>query len=243
MFPIRDLNPSRGVAVVTLGVIVANVLVFVLWQPHTGTQADVAFLYRYAAIACELFGRHPLERAELDAGHCMAQAAGGALFPDKGLRLSVGVSMFLHGGLLHLAGNMWFLWIFGDNVEAAFGHAGYALLYAVAGVLATAGFVLWHPDNVVPLVGASGAIAGVLGAYLVLFPARTVLALWFLGVIPVPAVVFLGLWFAGQFGVAEPGVAWEAHVAGFLVGVAGAWLFRQPLLRRAARAAHRPPAR
>ena len=242
MFPLRDLNPSRGVAFVTLAVIAINVLVFALWQPHTGTEADVAFLYRYAAVACELIGRHPLERAELDAGRCLAQATGGALFPDKGLALSVAVSMFLHGGLLHLAGNMWFLWIFGDNVEAAFGHAGYALLYVLAGVAATAGFALLHPDNVVPLVGASGAIAGVLGAYLVLFPGHTVLALWFLGVLPVPAVIFLGLWFAGQFGVADAGVAWEAHVAGFLVGVAVALLFRAPLARRAARASRRAAA-
>ncbi|MSQ42527.1 MAG: rhomboid family intramembrane serine protease [Dehalococcoidia bacterium] len=193
MFPIRDLNPSRGAAVVTLAVIAVNVLVFLLWQPHTGTEADVAFLYRYTAVACELAGRHPVERAEIEASRCLARAAGVPLFPDKRLELSVGVSMFLHGGLLHLAGNMWFLRIFGDNVEAAFGHLGYALLYALAGVAATAGFALLHPDNVTPLVGASGAIAGVLGAYLVLFPTHTVLALWFLGLLPVPAVVFLGL--------------------------------------------------
>ncbi len=233
MFPIRDLNPTRGVAYVTLAIIAANVLVFALWQPHQGQLAELAFLYHYAAVACELVTRRALDVAELDAQRCLAQSVGAPLFPDKNLGLSVLVSMFLHSGVLHIAGNMWFLWIFGDNVEEAFGRIGYAALYLVAGLAAAAGFTLLHPGSVVPLVGASGAIAGVLGAYLVLFPGRPVLAIWIYGLIPVPSFIFLGLWFVGQFSTGDVGVAWEAHVAGFLAGLAIALVLRAPLMRRA----------
>ena len=226
MFPIRDLNPARGLAIVTLAVIAANVIVFVVWQPHTTADAQIAFLYRWAAVACELVTRHPLEALALETGRCIAPSGADVLFPEKHLALSVLVSMFLHSNIVHIAGNMWFLWIFGDNVEEAFGAIGYIALYLVAGLAAAAGFTLLHPGSVTPMIGASGAIAGVLGAYLVLFPARPVLALSIIGVVPVPSAIFLGLWFVGQFGVADPGVAWEAHVAGFLAGAVVAMLLR-----------------
>jgi len=231
VFPLRDLSPTRGSALVTIALIAINVVVFLAWQPHTGGQrAEVEFLYQRAAVACEVTHFRPLSERDLLQGECAAES-GPAIFPGKQIPLSIVVSMFLHGGLLHLLGNMWFLWIFGDNVEEAFGHLAYLLLYLVAGIGATIGFALMHADSVDPLVGASGAIAGVLGAYLVLFPRGWVLALWFLGVVPVPAVLFLGLWFLGQFGVATPGVAWEAHVAGFLIGAAVSLVFRRSLLR------------
>ena len=232
MFPIRDLNPTRGTAYITIAITLANVLVYVLWQPHGGQLAQLDFLYHYAAVACELVTRQPIDVGELTAQHCLPQSLGTPVFPDKNLPLSVLVSMFLHSGLLHIAGNMWFLWIFGDNVEEAFGAVGYALLYLVAGIAAAAGFTLVHADSVQPLIGASGAIAGVLGAYLVLFPTRPVLALWVFGLIPVPSLIFLGLWFVGQFSTGDAGVAWEAHVAGFVAGALIALAFRGPLLRR-----------
>ena len=230
MFPIRDLNPSRGTALVTIALILVNVATFFAWQPHGDPQAEAEFLYRRAAVACEVTGLAPISVVDLDAGRCVPDRSP-ALFPTKQIGLSILVSMFLHGGLLHLLGNMWFLWIFGDNIEEAFGHLGYLLMYLVAGIGATLGFSLLHADSVEPLIGASGAIAGVLGAYLVLFPRGWVLALWFLGIVPVPAVLFLGLWFLGQFGVATEGVAWEAHVVGFVIGAAIALLFRARLLR------------
>ncbi len=232
MFPLRDLNPSRGTAIVTLLLIALNVAAFIGWQPHGDGNAEAAFLYERAAVACEITTREPLTDAALRSGRCASGGAssGGALFPAKQIALSIATSMFLHGGVVHLLGNMWFLWIFGDNVEEAFGHLGYLLLYALAGVGATLGFVALHPGSVEPLIGASGAIAGMLGAYLVLVPRGWVLALWFLGIIPVPAVIFLGLWFVGQFSVAAPGVAWEAHVVGFTIGAVVALALRRPLL-------------
>ena len=229
MFPIRDLNPSRGVAIVTITLIVLNVLAFAVWQPHSDLAAETEFLYQRATVACEVTSFAPISERDLDLGHCVDDQAP-PIFPDKNIALAVLTSMFLHGGWLHLLGNMWFLWIFGDNIEEAFGHLGFVLLYLVAGVGATLGFALLHATNVEPLVGASGAIAGVLGAYLVLFPRGWVLAVWFLGIVPVPAVIFLGLWFIGQFSVATEGVAWEAHVAGFLVGALTSLALRRPLL-------------
>ncbi|MGE3855664.1 MAG: rhomboid family intramembrane serine protease [Dehalococcoidia bacterium] len=230
MFPLRDLNPSRGVPLVTLVLIAANLVAFFAWQPHGDRGAQRAFLYERAAVACEVTTLTPITINDIQRGHCVADDAP-LLFPDKAIPLSIVVSMFLHGGLLHLLGNMWFLWIFGDNIEEAFGHLGFLLLYLVAGVGATFAFSLLNFDNVAPLIGASGAIAGVLGAYLVLFPRGWVLALWFLGIVPVPAVLFLGLWFIGQFSIPTEGVAWEAHVGGFVIGAAVAVLLRGRLLR------------
>ena len=231
MFPLRDLNPSPGTAIVTIVLVALNLAAFFIWQPHTTQNAEIEFLYQRAAVACEVTGFVPVSSIDLQSGECVQENVT-PLFPSKNIALSVLVSMFLHGGLLHLLGNMWFLWIFGDNIEEAFGHIGYLLLYLFAGVGATLAFALLHADSVEPLIGASGAIAGVLGAYLVLFPKGWVLALWFLGIIPVPAIVFLGLWFVGQFSVATEGVAWEAHVAGFVIGALVALLLRGRLLSR-----------
>jgi membrane associated rhomboid family serine protease len=127
---------------------------------------------------------------------------------------------------------MWFLWIFGNNVEEAYGNLGYLAIYVASGLVATAAFVVANPDAVDPLVGASGAIAGILGAYLVLFPTHKVLSLFFVFFVPIPAVLFLGLWFASQFGIQDSSVAWEAHVGGFLFGVLLTLPLRSFLLRR-----------
>ncbi|MEX1022888.1 MAG: rhomboid family intramembrane serine protease [Dehalococcoidia bacterium] len=236
MFPIRDLNPKHSATVLTLLIIAANVAVFFFWQPFgQGVQAETEFLYERAAVPCELTEQRPIVAADLALGECAPAALGQAFFPEKNLWLSVLTSMFLHAGLLHLLGNMWFLWIFGDNVEDAFGHVGFILVYVLSGIAATAGFVWLHPTETVPLIGASGAIAGVLGAYLVLFPLRPVLALLGLFVLPVPALLFIGVWFLGQFAVDAPGVAWEAHVAGFIAGVV-LTLLAKPALRRSTRA-------
>jgi len=234
VFPISDLNPARGTPLLTILVILANVLVFFLVQPRD-FEASLEFGYRNAAIACELTTAEPLTANEVRSGRCLADGSADALFPNKQLALSVLTSLFLHGNFLHLAGNMWFLWIFGNNVEEAFSRIGYALLYLLGGVAATLAFVWAQPTSTDPLVGASGAIAAVLGAYLVLFPSRLVMSVVFITLIPVPAALFLGLWFLGQFAVADPGVAWQAHVGGFVVGALVALVFRGLLLRRVER--------
>ena len=230
MFPIRDLNPTRIFPVVTLALIALNIVIFFFWQPGGEREAD--FVYAHAAIACEVTTGQPLTANQYEAKTCTAVRGGVTFFPEKQVNAAVLVSMFLHGGLLHLAGNMWFLWLFGNNIEEAFGSVLFVAFYLIAGVAAALGFVALHPDNVTPLVGASGAIAGVLGAYFVLFPTRWVLSLVVFILLPVPAIVFLGLWFAMQFAVQDPGVAWESHVTGFVFGAAIALVCRPFLLAR-----------
>ncbi len=162
--------------------------------------------------------------------------------------VTVFTSMFLHGGLLHVAGNMLYLWIFGDNVEDRMGHGRFLVFYLLCGVAAALAQTITAPDSVVPMVGASGAIAGVMGAYFVLYPKSRIVTLiplfFFFQVIEVPAILFLGIWFLMQFlsgvgsivtttgGGPAGGVAFWAHVAGFVAGISGVIVFRRPERQR-----------
>ena len=233
MLPIRDVNPTRITPWMTLLLIAACTIVFFAFQSRQTQGEQFEFLYRRAAISCELLTGQPLTEVEIRNDVCETDAAQ-PVFPEKQPLVAVLTSMFLHGGVGHLLFNMWSLWIFGNNVEEAFGHFRYLLLYLVGGVVATLAFVAVNPDSTVPLVGASGAIAAALGAYAVLFPAHRVLTLlgWIL--IPLPAIIFLAFWFFAQFGLGGTGTAWEAHVGGFLFGLVVALLFRRSLLRRVA---------
>lgn len=238
MFPLRDLNPTRIFPVLTIGLIALNVAVFFFWQPTDNLKEETEFLYENAAIACEITTGDPLSEIEIARDECRDDDAE-SVFPDKNVWIAGLVSMFLHGGLGHLLPNMWFLWVFGNNVEEAYGTGGYILMYLVAGIGATAAFVFANPEATVPMIGASGAIAGVLGAYLVLFPTHRVLTLFFFIFVHVPAGAYLALWFFLQFAYQEPGVAWEAHVGGFIVGVLLTLPLRPVLLGRVRRL-HRP---
>ena len=201
--------------------------------------AEIEFSYEYAAIPCELTQGRPLAVAEItrtqvrgDFDACDHTPEGPVPFPDKQVWLAVVVSMFLHGGWFHLAGNMVFLWVFGNNIEDHLGIIRYLLFYVAAGVVATATHVVLQVDSTVPLVGASGAIAGVMGAYLVWFPWARVRTLVLLGVIPVwprlPAALLLTVWFVTQFWThPDAGVAWAAHVGGFVFGMAMALFARR----------------
>ena len=230
MFPIRDLNPTRTTPIVTVSIIAINLVVFFLWQPQTGSAEEEDFLYENAVIACELSEGEPLTNRERATGIC--GSAGDQLSPSKSVYVAALVSMFLHGGLVHILGNMWFLWIFGNNIEEAFGTLGFIIFYLVTGLIATAAFVIVNPSETVPLVGASGAIAGVLGSYLVLFPRHRVLTLLFVFFVPISALWFLGIWFLSQFLVADVGVAWQAHVGGFISGMIITLPLRERILER-----------
>ena len=217
---------------ITVGLIAMNVLVFFFWQPQADDAAATTdFLYEHAAVAWrKLTTGEPISANEVRQDVCVD--GGEPVFPDKNVWSSAIVSMFLHGGLFHLLGNMWFLWIFGNNVEEAYGTFGYLALYIIAGLAATFAFVFVNPNATVPLVGASGVIAGVLGAYAVLFPRHRVLSLVFVIFVPVPALFFLGVWFVTQFAISDVTTAWEAHVAGFVVGVVVTLPLRNRLLGR-----------
>lgn len=238
LFPLRDLNPTRIFPILTIGFILINVAVFFLWQPHDSIDAEYEFLYENAAVACELTTGDPLSLEEIDTGRCVDDDSRPE-FPNKNIWLAAAVSMFLHGGIGHLLSNMWFLWIFGNNVEEAYGTGGFLLMYLVSGLGATAAFVMMNPDATVPMIGASGAIAGVLGAYLVLFPRHRILSLFLYFFVHVPAGIYLLIWFGLQFLTQEEGVAWEAHVGGFIVGALLTLILR-PILVARLRRLHQP---
>jgi len=215
MIPLRDIIPSRTTPVVTIALITINVLVF-LYELSLGRAVDAFTLYW-------------------------------GLVPAAFSWVAVFTSMFLHGGFLHVAGNMLYLWIFGDNVEDRMGHGRFLVFYLLCGVAAALAQTITAPDSVIPMVGASGAIAGVMGAYFVLYPKSRIVTLipifFFFQVIEVPAILFLGIWFLMQFlsglgsivSVASGstgGVAFWAHVAGFVAGLSGVVVFRRPERQR-----------
>jgi membrane associated rhomboid family serine protease len=218
VIPLRDENPVSATPVVTLALLGACVLVF-LWQVSLGAADFNRIIFTLGVIPAVLFGH-----AQLPSEFAMVPPAA-----------TVVTSMFLHAGWMHLAGNMLYLWIFGDNVEDRMGRARFLVFYLVCGVAAVFAQALPAPEARVPMVGASGAISGVLGAYLVLFPRARVLVLvpfgFILKVIRLPAVWVLGLWFAIQLVSSlmapsgEGGVAFRAHLGGFVAGLVLAGLF------------------
>jgi membrane associated rhomboid family serine protease len=246
LFPLSDDDRRLvGPAYVTLALLALNVAVYVLFQ---GLGSDEAFTYGWSVIPQEITtGVDLVGPVELVSG-----AERVTLVHTPGpvpIYLTILSAMFMHGGLMHLGGNLLYLWIFGDNVEHRFGSATFLVFYLACGLAATFAQVVLDPDSVIPNLGASGAISGVLGAYLVLFPRNSVRALVFYFVVRVPALVVLGLWIVFQFvngygalfaSEQTGGVAYGAHIGGFVAGVVGAWLLRgrrpeQPAAARVAR--------
>jgi len=213
MIPLKNLRPRVHFPTVTLALIVINFIVF-FYQLTLDPRALQSFIFTYSMIPA---------RAQLALAHSQYTVAQGFV--------PLFTSMFLHGGWLHIIGNMWFLWLFGPNVEDRLGHVPYLGFYLVCGLGAGIAQTVFSLGSTIPGLGASGAIAGVLGAYVVFFPSSRILTLvtlffwWFFA--RLPAVLFIGLWFAVQFfsgigslGSAQAGgVAWWAHVGGFLLGM------------------------
>jgi rhomboid family protein len=224
MLPIGDENePSKGPPFVTLAFIAINIAVFFLIQ-----LSNEAFTYGYSAIPAEITSGIDLVRpVAIDVGGQQV------LIPQEPgpspIYLTLITSMFMHGGIAHIFGNMLFLWIFGDNVEHRVGHIPYLLFYLAAGVIASFAQIAVDPDSVIPTLGASGAISGVLGAYLVMFPTNRVTVMFGLRPVLVPAIVAIGIWavfqFISGFGAIATtdettgGVAYMAHIGGFIAGV------------------------
>jgi membrane associated rhomboid family serine protease len=229
MFPIGDENlPGRGLAWITLSLIAINIAVFLFLQGATG---DNSFTYGWSSIAREITEGVDLTQAVpvvIDGTEFLVPQAPG---PDP-IYLTLLSSMFMHGGWLHLGGNMLFLWIFGDNVEHRAGPIPYLLAYLAAGLVGSLAQTFSDPTSPIPSLGASGAISGVLGAYLVLFPRNRVTAFVFRFLVQVPALAAIGMWIALQVisSLADPtgagGVAYLAHIGGFVAGVVTGLLFR-----------------
>ena len=215
MIPIRDENPASRKPVVTIALIAANCLVLALQMLQPMEQQE-AFVMAWGAIPRDIIG-------------------GWDLLPSVPTAwMTLFSSMFMHGGLMHLGGNMLYLWIFGNNIEDTLGHVKFLIFYLLGGLAAALSHVSFDPQSAIPMVGASGAISAVLGAYLLAFPsARVVVLVWIVMIvrfIRVPALLMLGIWFAMQiFGFAGDssqggGVAWLAHIGGFVAGIVMALL-------------------
>ena len=244
MFPLKDNIPTERFPIVTVAIIIANVLVYFFWQRggiSFGEPTSAHFLSQlsdYGAIPYEL--THPDEHCQIVEGGAQVVCGTNAP-PQPSTWLTPFTAMFMHGGLLHLGGNMLFLWIFGNNVEDSMGRARFVVFYLLAGVAALALQVVVGPDEQVPTLGASGAIAGVLGGYILLYPRARVLTVIFIIIfftlIEIPAVVVLGIWIVEQalLGAADlsspaaggGGVAYFAHIGGFAFGLLAIKAFAQ----------------
>jgi membrane associated rhomboid family serine protease len=237
MIPLRDDVPSRTTPIVTMTLVGLNVVAF-LYQLSLSVGGDLAgtggaaeaFVMEFGAVPCRLTGA------------CGAPDD----FPSP--LLTIFTAMFLHGGLLHVGGNMLYLWIFGDNVEDAMGHGRFLVFYLASGLAAAVAQTVVAPRSPIPMIGASGAVSGVLGAYLVLFPYASILTIvmfgFFVRFVQIPAMIVLGFWIVLQVlngyltvsvstgGAETGGVAWFAHIGGFLAGMVLLFLLRP---RRSAR--------
>lgn len=211
MIPLRDKNPSRTIPFVNYAIIAANVLVF-FFELSLGRSLN-DFIYHFGVV--------PVRFMDATQHYQFSASAAVPFFS----------SMFLHGGWMHLIGNMLFLYVFGDNIEDRLGHVRYVFFYILSGIAAALTQVFFNSQSEIPMVGASGAIAGVLGAYMLLYPKARVLTLipifFFFQLVELPAFFFLGLWFVLQFisgfmslgvGADAGGVAWWAHIGGFACG-------------------------
>jgi membrane associated rhomboid family serine protease len=240
VLPLYDDNSDRTLTpVINYAIIALNILVFVFLQ---GLGSNDTFTYAFSTVPLEIISGHDV----VTANHVVQQ--GGQRFLVPGLQptpisvyITLFTSMFMHGGIAHIAGNMLFLWIFGDNVEDRMGHIRYLVFYLVCGLLATfahvlttAAFASSEGSLLVPSLGASGAISGVLGGYILLYPTRRVTVLLFRILTEVPAWVAIGMWFGFQLisglgvlgaGSAEGGVAYAAHIGGFIAGLVLVKLF------------------
>ena len=231
MIPIRDRNPSGTFPYVTIGIITLNIFIF-LYELSLGSDLGV-FLHQYGVVPAKItYYYRTSDLTLID-----------TFFPFLS-------STFLHGGFFHLIGNMWFLWIFGDNIEDKLGHVKYLLFYILCGTIASSAHVFFNSQSEIPCIGASGAIAAVLGAYMVTFPHARVVTIvpifFFLQIIELPAVVVLGFWILIQFfsgavsltaSTSGGSIAWWAHVGGFTSGIILFYIIcilfvRKPMKRR-----------
>lgn len=217
MIPLKDNQLTHSFPLVTIGLIVLNIAVF-FYQVSLGPATE-AFVFTYGAIPFNLM--NTIE----------------SRVPVPTVAQSVFTSMFLHGGLLHLSGNMLYLWIFGNNIEDVMGRSRFIIFYLLCGIVAVFSHAWFETQSQIPMIGASGAVSGVLGAYLLLFPRARILTLVPLGiimpVIQIPALIVLGFWFLAQIGnsLLTPsgagGVAWLAHVGGFVAGMGLIFFFKK----------------
>lgn len=236
MLPLKDENPINTTPYVTWLLIAINIVVFVWFQGANNPQVvDAAEMsLQWAAIPCEVVTGDGLTAPEIDLTFtgqtdqaCDLDPTGAEAFPDKPVRLALLFSMFMHAGWMHLGGNMLFLWIFGNNVEDHVGPVLYLIFYLAGGFAASIAHIAIDPNSTIPVVGASGAVAAVMGAYAIWFPEAPIRTLIFVILKDIRAKWWLGFWLVSQFFIgADSGVAWMAHVGGFVFGAVIALMVR-----------------
>jgi len=216
MIPLKDDNPTTRKPIITVAFIIINCVVFI-YEFSLGGSGFSEFTYKYGLIPAELIQGRDLMAPQLS-------------YLSTSPYLNIFTSMFMHGGILHLGGNMLYLWIFGNNIEDVLGHVKFVLFYLLSGIAAVLAFSLINPNSNVPMVGASGAVSGILGAYVIRFPQAKVLTLiwffYFIKIVRLPALYLLGFWFLlqiinGSKAIlisSSGGVAWFAHIGGFAFG-------------------------
>jgi membrane associated rhomboid family serine protease len=212
MIPLKDDVPTRTFPIITVSLILVNIFIFI-WMRMLSSGSEMNLVYRYALVPRELV---------------VSLASRPDLLPYN--ILTIFTSMFLHGGILHIGGNMLYLWIFGNNVEDALGRFRFVIFYLLSGMVAALVQTSFDPASSIPMIGASGAVSGILGAYLLLYPAARVKTLVFIFIfittIEIPAVLLLTIWFLMQILFSRgQGVAWFAHIGGFVFGVIAIKLF------------------
>jgi membrane associated rhomboid family serine protease len=212
MIPLKDDVPTRTFPIITVSIVLVNIFIF-LWFRMLFTGSEMTLVYRYAFVPKELL---------------VSLASRPDLLPYN--VLTIFTSMFLHGGILHIAGNMLYLWIFGNNVEDALGHFRFVIFYLFSGLIAALVQTSVDPGSSIPMIGASGAVSGILGAYLLLYPRARVKTLIFIFIFittaEIPAMLLLTIWFLMQILFSQgQGVAWFAHIGGFIVGLLSIKLF------------------
>jgi membrane associated rhomboid family serine protease len=224
MIPLRDNIATRTFPIITVSIIFVNILIF-LWMRFTLTGIEGQTVYKYYGLVPKEFMTALHARWDLAPYNVM----------------TIFSSMFLHGGFFHLGGNMLYLWIFGNNIEDAMGHGRFIAFYILAGIVAALAQLLYDPASNIPMVGASGAVSGILGAYLVLYPYARIKTLLFIiifiKIVELPAIVLLTIWFFMQVLYSQlEGVAWYAHIGGFVFGLVVIKLFSRKLPKRSSRA-------
>ena len=221
MIPISDINPARNVPVVSRIFIIISSLTYLFLQPKNNIDL-LNYFYKYAAIPCELINNLPISANQFYNNNCSLEPDI-VIFPDKNILLSIIVSLFLHANFLHILGNLWSFWIFGNNVEDKLGKIRFILFLIVSGVISIVGHSFLNVGNLNPIVGASGIVSALMGAYLYLFPNAKLLVLVPFGVFfptTIKAKYFMIFWLISQFIIAiqSNNISWEAHISGFLFG-------------------------
>ena len=221
MIPISDINPARNTPVISRIFMFTAIIVYILIQPNNQIEL-FNFFYQYSAIPCELVNFNPISEIQFYENNCFSNKSQ-SIFPEKNLFLSMIYANFFHANFLHILGNLWSFWIFGNNVEDKLGKVGFTIFLILIGIISISVHIFLNQDSLIPIVGASGIVSGLMGAYVFMFPNARLLVLVPFGFIfptTIKAKFFMIFWFISQIliSISDQNVSWEAHVGGFIFG-------------------------